>query len=897
MSTISLTVSSAIASGQYLSVSVTYNITSTDTQTIFTATAFSWTKPANVALRFMLSASGYAPLTNTQAESAGTSGSSALVFPYTVSTDKTKTSQSKTITLEILEGTTRYNPSTGRLDFTGTSRGTETQTFTVPALASYTISYNANNHGTAPSSQTKYYGIALTLQPAISASGFTFVRWNTNANNTGTGYNAGANYTANSATTLYAIWNHTVTYSANGGAGVPNEQTALATSAITIPSIIPVRPGYRFKYWYTTSTGTGGTAYNPGNTYAAQLPNITLYAIWEKAISAVSIGTITAIRVSDASSTEEADEGEYAYLQIPYTISGEASAHAVIEVEVDSEDPSITVSPTTVDKPETSTPVGGICTVRASDCAIDSKYVFTVTITASNTTAGSTQSNVISSKSVMLASAYFVLDVKAGGKGIHFGGSAVNDGFWVSMPSYFVGNSPRILSTLDSSSTPSETVFWKAIGIDYTDGTEIAALYAIKQSDDTIGGQFEVARTIGNTRYINNVRLFIGPTGTNTVTVTSPAAWRSAIGALNKAGDSMTGDLKFTNGNAVYLNTNSVDYTLGVTRSSPAYTGGIYSYDRNENRTYYSEMAASADGSIYRSYVLIGKLNGSNYTSGFYTGLHADGSAYFSITGTGMAASMRSAIGAVSKAGDSLTGNLSVTKSSGDTGMFFERTDIVNGRLLFGYGASNNGGIYSYRANKWIFNLDSNNNIYVAGLNFTNAIQARNSIGAVNRAGDTLTANFTLSATDTTGRWYKVKNSLHEGSLYVDGSGNLGLWSDSKSKWIIRCTTAGKVYVNGGWTQIAQVQGNTSATYTLGAYTECLLMIWHSTDFLGTVTFPVDAVGTGQHEMYVGGWGNNASNSNRAGCARVSNTTLTGFMVRVNNSEVTSASYFRLYAR
>ena len=37
--------------------------------------------------------------------------------------------------------------------------------------------------------------------------------------------------------------------------------------------------------------------------------------------------------------------------------------------------------------------------------------------------------------------------------------------------------------------------------------------------------------------------------------------------------------------------------------------------------------------------------------------------------------------------------------------------------------------------------------------------------------------------------------------------------------------------------------------------------------------------------------------SNRAGCAKVSNTKLTGVMVRIDNTDVISSSCFRAYAR
>ena len=48
--------------------------------------------------------------------------------------------------------------------------------YTIPALESYTISYNANGGSGAPSSQKKYYGKTLTLSSTKpTRSGYTFV--------------------------------------------------------------------------------------------------------------------------------------------------------------------------------------------------------------------------------------------------------------------------------------------------------------------------------------------------------------------------------------------------------------------------------------------------------------------------------------------------------------------------------------------------------------------------------------------------------------------------------------------------------------------------------------------------------------------------------------------------
>ena len=197
----------------------------------------------------------------------------------------------------------------------------------VPALASYTISYNANGGTGAPSAQTKYYGKTLTLttaKPTRSASTqytvtydanggsvstasakatkttpYTFSKWNTAAGGGGTSYNSGASYTANSAATLYAQWttgtatttsvtlptptraNSTATYTINYNANTGN-----STGATNNKATVTATTKYTFNGWYTaksggTKIGNGGASYKPS-------ANITLYAQWSSTTTVAS---------------------------------------------------------------------------------------------------------------------------------------------------------------------------------------------------------------------------------------------------------------------------------------------------------------------------------------------------------------------------------------------------------------------------------------------------------------------------------------------------------------------------------------------------------------------------------------------------------------------------------
>lgn len=171
-------------------------------------------------------------------------------------------------------------------DFYGTygnvpseSNSAASVSLTIPALPTYTISYNANGGSGTVSSQTKTYGTALTLRSnSYTRSGYSFYHWNTKSDNSGTTYSAGASYTANAAATLYAIWNPIISYNANGGSGAPSSQTKTYGTALKLSSTKPTRTNYVFKNWNTKSDGTG-TSYNPGASYTSNA-TATLYAQW-----------------------------------------------------------------------------------------------------------------------------------------------------------------------------------------------------------------------------------------------------------------------------------------------------------------------------------------------------------------------------------------------------------------------------------------------------------------------------------------------------------------------------------------------------------------------------------------------------------------------------------------
>ena len=237
----------------------------------------------------------------------------------------------KTGTHTIATGSVEYNRVAGtpsvtfeisfgfNLTWSGVYKGTLTANggIRLTSLPSYDIKYNANGGSGAPSTQTKWYGTALTLSSMKpTRTGYTFQGWATSSSGS-VAYASGANYTANSAVTLYAVWEahtYTVSYNANGGTGAPSSQTKTYNKNLTLSSMIPTRANYTFLGWGTSASATSVTA-KPGGVYTGN-SSLVLYAIWELAYRPPRISNVMLHRcMLDGTYS---DDGKYIYVSFEW---------------------------------------------------------------------------------------------------------------------------------------------------------------------------------------------------------------------------------------------------------------------------------------------------------------------------------------------------------------------------------------------------------------------------------------------------------------------------------------------------------------------------------------------------------------------------------------------------
>lgn len=220
---------------------------------------------------YSLAGTGQTTASKTQSNVKIGSGTHTVQVSATWSWARTTTAQTKTITAKTV--------------YTGSNQdGTSTATYsvTVPALAYYTLTYNANGGSVSPASKSVQYKSTFGTLPTPTRTGYTFSRW-TNSSGTQV-YSSTVMPAAN--TTIYAQWNiitYTVTFNANGGTNGSVTSVSKTYGSSVALTGNPTRSGWTLKGW-ATSANSSTVAYAPNATYSANASTV-LYAVWEKNVT------------------------------------------------------------------------------------------------------------------------------------------------------------------------------------------------------------------------------------------------------------------------------------------------------------------------------------------------------------------------------------------------------------------------------------------------------------------------------------------------------------------------------------------------------------------------------------------------------------------------------------
>lgn len=318
-----------------------------------------------------------------------------------------------------------------------------TASYTIPALPTYTVTFDANGGSGAPSSQSKLHGSTITLSSTIpTRTGYTFLGWNSSATATEPTYSAGGEFTANLSATLYAVWlpdTFDVIFNANGGTGAPAKQTKTYDVALTLSSTIPTRTNYNFLGWSTSSNATAAT-YQAGGSYTANT-GATLYAVWELAYTAPRVTGLSVNRCSSDGTV--IDDGTYFKIAFSWATDKTVTS-IVVKWKPYS---STTWTQATISASGVSGTVNSV--LGAGAVSTESSYDMTLVVTDEVGSSTVTRS---------IPSLAYAIDFKAGGKGVSIGKPADTDNlFDVAIPTRF-----RKDVTIDTSVSAPEASFDEA---------------------------------------------------------------------------------------------------------------------------------------------------------------------------------------------------------------------------------------------------------------------------------------------------------------------------------------------------------------------------------------------------------------------------------------------------
>lgn len=430
----SATVWGSIA-GSYGRIGIYRSLSNTATKTTVTVQVWFWAKyscydSSNTLYYNILASSGSATTSagsknisvDVETGSGWSTSNQQLLATYTYSYDRGTS------------GITRYlYAKLANVDRVGATMYANTS-FTVPALDSYAVKYDANGGSGAPSAQTKWYGKDLTLSSTTpTRTGYTFKGWATSAGGS-VAYDPGDSYTGNAALTLYAVWQintFAVKYDANGGTGAPAAQTKTYGTALTLSSTKPTRENYNFLGW-GTSAGATSVAYAAGASYTANAA-ITLYAIWELAYV---VPTITGYKVSRCDSAGNLNDfGTYAKVEFDWECCQLTGSNPVASIVIEWKEQTAAAYPSgnkaTVSASGNS---GAVSQVIGAD-ALSIDHMYTIRVTVTDSMAGSF------SRAANIPTAAFTIDFLAGGKGVAVGKAAtVEDAFDVYMQTIIRGS-------------------------------------------------------------------------------------------------------------------------------------------------------------------------------------------------------------------------------------------------------------------------------------------------------------------------------------------------------------------------------------------------------------------------------------------------------------------------
>lgn len=350
------------------------------------------------------------------------------------------------------------------------------------------------------------------------------IQFNAQGNVYSSGYGGNGTSTAKVSLSIPARPSYTITFNANGGSGVPGDQTKWYGETLTLPTTVPTRSGYDFAGWATSATAASA-AYSAGGDYT---PNsaATLYAVWERAYIAPKISSLSVYRASNTSGTA-ADEGKYCYVKCTWSVdttltSGNNGQTLSIEYKTAAAT-SWTSAKSVALSAASATTSTAVLNSSSAGIQFDTSTTYNIRVTVSDT---SGQSGNTASATSTLSPAFFTFDFRAGGHGVGIGHAAsVADAVQFGM---MMRMEDASMPAVDA--TPSSSVTGKGLIFYGSDGALVGKLRGLHTSAGARGLDLGADRTLNGSTTQNYLRLYLSSSNAASVVLSHPAAWRTALG-------------------------------------------------------------------------------------------------------------------------------------------------------------------------------------------------------------------------------------------------------------------------------------------------------------------------------------------------------------------------------
>lgn len=221
----------------------------------------------------------------------------------------------------------------------------------------------------------------------------------------------------NASVSVPALPTYPVTFDAAGGTGAPSPQSKHHGIALSLGVARPVRSGFQFVGW-ARAESPSAVAFQPGASYTENAA-LSLVAVWAVAEPTLSI---TRSWRSDATGAP-ADEGAHAAVAVSYAVSPETTVSTFICAVND-----VVAAPVAVGD-------GTATFVVDAAMGTDQQYDVLVVLTDS---AGTENRDDTVMRTDVITTAFFTMDMLAGGHGMALGGPSKRDGLMVYMEPFIV---------------------------------------------------------------------------------------------------------------------------------------------------------------------------------------------------------------------------------------------------------------------------------------------------------------------------------------------------------------------------------------------------------------------------------------------------------------------------